>query len=319
MPLGAPLIVAILISFAVMLIFMALWLLFQYRDPIEDRLDEYGLLAQAATTEAIGDTDRRYHTAAWKRFLAGFGLGPRIALALTRAGLPLTATEYSVIVLALGFAGLIIGTLRLNVALGVVFGVFLAALPIVYLSIRRRSRLRAFTEQLPDMLTLLVGALRAGYGLNQALDLVARRLTDPMSTEIANVVRAVNLGIPLQRALEDAVVRVGSEDFNLVVVAINVQHETGGNLAETLEIIGDTVRDRLRMLTEIRVLTSQQRFTGYVLALLPLVVGLIIFLINPDYVRELFAPGWVRILPITAIVMQVLGFLVIRKIVDIEV
>jgi len=214
MPLGAPLIVAILISFAVMLIFMALWLLFQYRDPIEDRLDEYGLLAQAATTEAIGDTDRRYHTAAWKRFLAGFGLGPRIALALTRAGLPLTATEYSVIVLALGFAGLIIGTLRLNVALGVVFGVFLAALPIVYLSIRRRSRLRAFTEQLPDMLTLLVGALRAGYGLNQALDLVARRLTDPMSTEIANVVRAVNLGIPLQRALEDAVVRVGSEDFN---------------------------------------------------------------------------------------------------------
>ncbi len=319
MPFGAPLIVAILISFAVMLIFMALWLLFQYRDPIEDRLDEYGLLAQPATTEAIGDADRRYHTAAWKRFLAGFGVGPQIALALTRAGLPLTAVEFSVIVLALGFAGLIIGTLRLNAALGVVFGIFLAALPIVYLSIRRRSRLRAFTEQLPDMLTLLVGALRAGYGLNQALDLVARRLTDPMSTEIANVVRAVNLGIPLQRALEDAVVRVGSEDFNLVVVAINVQHETGGNLAETLEIIGDTVRDRLRMLTEIRVLTSQQRFTGSVLALLPLVVGLIIFLINPDYVRELFAPGWVRILPITAIVMQVLGFLVIRKIVDIEV
>jgi len=192
-------------------------------------------------------------------------------------------------------------------------------IPFAYMGIRQRQRLRSFTEQLPDMLTLVVGGLRAGYGLNQALDLIVQRLSPPMSSEIADVVRAVNLGLPLNRALEDAVVRVGSEDFNLVVVAINVQRETGGNLAETLEIISDTVRDRLRMLSEIRVLTAQQRFTGYVLAFLPLLAGLFIFLANPEYVRDLFAPGWVRILPISALLLQIIGFLVIRKIVDIEV
>jgi tight adherence protein B len=318
MGIATPLIVAILVIFAVALFFMALWLLLQERDPVEERLDEYGVLARVAATVTVSDTARRYRATGLRRLLSGFGLGPRLALSLTRAGLPLTAAEFGAIVLALAVAGLIIGTVRLNLFLGIVLGGFLTLLPFGYLNMKQRSRLRAFTEQLPDMLTLLVGALRAGYGLNQALDLVARRLSDPMATEIGNVVRAVNLGITIQRALEDAVTRVGSEDFNLVVVAMNVQHETGGNLAETLEIIGETVRDRLRMLNEIRVLTSQQRFTGYTLAFLPIAVGLIIFLINPEYMSELFAPGWI-FLPILAAVMQLAGFLVIRKIVDIEV
>jgi tight adherence protein B len=300
------------------LVFMAVWVLLQRRDPVEERLSEYGLQARQVG-QVIGDASRRYGQTGFKRLLSGFGLGQRLAIALTRSGLPLTAAEFSMIVIALASVGLIVGTWRLNLAFGAVLGAASAALPIIYMGIRRRRRLRTFTEQLPDMLTLLVGGLRAGYGLNQALDLVVQRLGDPMAEEISKVVRAVNLGIPLQRALEDAVIRVGSEDFNLVVVSSSVQHETGGNLAETLDIISDTVRDRLRMLSEIRVLTSQQRFTGNVLAFLPVVTGLAIFLINPDYVSELFAPGWARALPITALAFQVLGFLVIRKIVDIEV
>ena len=140
-----------------------------------------------------------------------------------------------------------------------------------------------------------------------------------MSTEMEKVTRAVNLGLPLQQALEDAVERIGSEDFSMVVVAINVHYETGGNLAETLEIISDTVRDRLRMLAEIRVLTAQQRFTGYVLAALPLFTALAVFLINPGYIMDLFQPGWIRLLPAGAVFLQVLGFFVIRRIVDIEV
>ena len=125
--------------------------------------------------------------------------------------------------------------------------------------------------------------------------------------------------MPLTQAMFDASSRIGSDDFHLIVIAIDVQHETGGNLAETLEIIGDTVRDRLRMLQEIRVLTAQQRFTGYVLAFLPLFTGLAVWFMNPEYIEDLFLPGWVRILPIGAVVLQVVGFLVIRKIVDIEV
>jgi tight adherence protein B len=319
--LSAPLAVAILIGLAVLLVFMALWILLQNRDPVDQRLEDYGVLQESRGRDAltVGGSGSRYEMSGFQRFLAIFGLGPKLALALTRADMPVTAAEFLLIVVVLAAGGFALGTWRFHWMLGAALALVLGALPFVYLGIRRRRRLRAFTEQLPDMLTLLVGGLRAGYGLNQALEAVVDRIGPPVSTEIGKVMQAVDLGIPLRHALIDAVERVGSDDFNLMVVAINIQYETGGNLAETLEIIGETIRDRLRMLSEIRVLTSQQRFTGYVLAVLPLAVGLLIFLINPDYVDDLFEPGWIRILPAAALSLQVLGFLVIRRIVDIEV
>lgn len=318
---GGPLTVAILIGLAVLLVFMALWILLQTHDPVDERLAEYGALQESRSRDypAIGSTEHRYEMSGVQRFLALFGLGPKLALALTRADMPVTAAEFLLIVFGLAAAGFALGIWRFHWMLGAALAVTLAALPFIYLGIRRRRRLRAFTEQMPDMLTLLVGGLRAGYGLTQALEAVVERIGPPASTEIERVMQAVDLGIPLRHALSDAVARIGSDDFNLMVVAINVQYETGGNLAETLEIIGETIRDRLRMLSEIRVLTSQQRFTGYVLAFLPLVVGLLIFLINPDYVDDLFEPGWIRILPAAAVGLQIVGFLIIRRIVDIEV
>lgn len=315
---SVPVVIAGLVALAVLMVFTATWVLFRGEDPVVERLKEYGLAGGRTSVQAVAAPTARYGSQ-FRRMTALFGLGPQLALALTQADIPVTATEFSLIVIALIVGGFLLGTLRYNPLLGLATAAVLGAVPIVYIRSKRRRRLRTFTQQLPDMLTLVIGALRAGHGLNQALELVVERLPDPMASEIDNVTRAVNLGLPLQRALEDAVARIGSEDFNLVVVAINVQYETGGNLAETLEIIADTVRDRLRMLQEIRVLTAQQRFTGYVLAFLPLFTGLAIWFLNPEYVEELFQPGWVRILPITAAVMQVLGFLVIRRIVDIEV
>jgi tight adherence protein B len=148
---------------------------------------------------------------------------------------------------------------------------------------------------------------------------LVERLSPPVSDELARVTRALNLGLPIKAALQDMAERVGSDDLDLVVIAISVQHDIGGNLAETLEIISDTVQDRLRILREIRVLTAQQRFTGFVLALLPLAAGLVIFTINPEYISRLFAPGWVRLLPVAAVFLQLLGYLIISRIVDIEV
>lgn len=320
MSLGVPLIVAGLAGLAVLLVFMALWVLLQERDPVEDRLTEYGAAGGFVTTDnAVGDVSRRYYDSKFLRFLAGFGLGPKLALLLTRAAVPMTATEFTLLIVGLALLGFIAGTLRLSPWLGLVMGVIMGVLPVVIVRIRWQRRLRAFTEQLPDMLTLLVGSLRAGYGLSQSIEVLVDRMPPPSSTEMANVMRAVNLGLPIQRALSDAVDRIGSDDFNLVVVAINVQYETGGNLAETLEIIAETVRDRLRILSEIRVMTTQQRFTGYVLGFLPMGVAVFLFFVNPDYIMRLLEPGWVRILPIGALAMQVLGFFVIRRIVDIEV
>jgi tight adherence protein B len=166
---------------------------------------------------------------------------------------------------------------------------------------------------------LLVGALRAGYGLNQALQMLVDEMPPPASVELGRVTRTVGLGLPVERALGAMADRIDSDDLTMVVTAMNVQHETGGNLAQTLEVIGETVRDRIRMFHEIRVLTAQQRFTGYVLAIFPFVVAVGIYFANPQYMRQLFLPGWPRLMPIGAVILQVLGFLIIRKIVDIEV
>lgn len=316
--LSLPIIAAILSAAAVFLIFMALWLLIQRRDPVDERLLQYGVAAELVQGPSVGQVDERYPSSVG-RFLAGFGLGPRLALSLTRADIPLKVTEFLLVAVLLAAVGFGIGTLRLGPLLGLILGAVLGYIPFIVVTFKKRSRLRRITHQIPDMLTLVVGALRAGYGLSQALDLVVERISDPLSGEIGKVMRAINLGLPLQAALLDASSRIGSDDFHLIVVAINVQVETGGNLAITLETIGETVQDRLRMLDEIRTLTAQQRFTGYVLGALPIAVALLVSLINPEYIRDLFAPGWVRILPITAGIMQLLGFALIQRIVDIEV
>jgi tight adherence protein B len=194
----------------------------------------------------------------------------------------------------------------------------LGFVPVFYLRSRQRRRQRAFTEQLPDVLTLLVGALRAGQGLSQAMEMLVEQLPPPASQEFARAMRAVRLGQPIQQALLEMADRVGTDDLDLVVTAMNVQYEMGGNLAQTLDTIGVTVRDRIRLKRQIRTLTSQQRFTGYVLALWPLALAAALYFLNPSYLKQIFVPGWI-LLPIGAVVLQIAGFLVIRRIVDIEV
>ena len=200
------------------------------------------------------------------RLLAGLGLGPSQAELLSQADLPLTAAEFTMIVIGAGALGLIFGAFRFHLAVGLALGAFAAYLPIFYARYRRKQRQKAFTEQVPQLLTLLVGALRSGYGLTQSIELVIDQIGDPASTELERVMRTVDLGFPIHQALRQMADRIGTDEADMVVTAINVQYETGGNLAQTLEIIGETVRDRLRIQREIRVLTAQQRITGYILA-----------------------------------------------------
>jgi tight adherence protein B len=314
MQVTVPILVSFLTILAVFFIFMALWLIFQKRDPIDQRLEEYGLENAPTLSQDTLAVSSSFRTSG-----RGRRLGARLAYELKRADIPMTASEYTLIILGLAILGFALGTWRYNALLGLVLAIVFGAVPIFIYKSRQRRRLRIFTNQLPDMLTLLVGGLRAGYGLSQAIEVLIERLGPPSSTEMANVMRAVNLGQPIRYALQDAADRIGSDDFNLVVVAINVQYDTGGNLAESLETIATTVRHRMQILNEIRVLTAQQRMTGYVLALLPFGLALVMFLINPDYISQLFAPGWVRLLPASALVMQVIGFFFIRRIVDIKV
>jgi tight adherence protein B len=315
-----PLFFGLLVALVVLVGFAAVWRTLRSTDAVDARLKEYGIrVGQPLDAEPDQDTARRrFALPTVNRLLAGFGFGPRLAKTLTRANVPLTAAEFAVIMLGAGMVGFFVGTVRLGPLLGLPLGLVAGYAPFVVVSYKAGRRQRAFVDQLPDVLTLLVGALRAGYGLSQALQALVDQLPPPASEEFARVTRAVGFGLSVQQALNEMAERVGTDDLDLVVTAINVQYEMGGNLAQTLDTIGETVRDRIRILREIQVLTAQQRITGYVLAVWPLVVAFAIFLINPGYAKRLLEPG-MRWLPAMAVVMQILGFLLIRRIVDIEV
>jgi len=318
---NAPLYFALLMGVLVLIGFVGLWSMTGGRDPVDDRLAEYGYREEVTPngqSRDVGSGERLRRT--MNRLINGFGLGYKLADSVMQADLPMTASEYVLVVAGIALLGFLIGTFVLG---EVLFGALLAVvglfIPGMFVRSRRAKRQRQITEQLPDVLTLMVGALRSGYGLSQAIELLVEQLPDPASKEFERVQRATGFGLSIQQALTDMANRIGTDDVALVVTAINVQSETGGNLATTLDTIGVTVRDRLKLKRDIRVMTSQQRFTGYVLAFLPVALGVIIYLLNPEYMSQLFQPGLVRILPVMAVIFQILGFMAMRKIVDIEV
>jgi tight adherence protein B len=232
----------------------------------------------------------------------------------------MTVPEYLLIRAALVGAAFAVGTLITQRTVG---GVLIAGIaflvPKYYLSWRRVKRQKAFEDQLDDVLTLLVGALRAGYSLLHALNLVVDEIPPPASEEFRRVIREVGLGLSLPQALDNLVRRVDSRDLDMMVTAINIQQEVGGNLATILETISETIRERVRIQGEIRILTTQQKVTGYILALLPVFLGVVLFLINPEYMSRLFKPGISMAILAIAVVGEVVGFLIIQRIVNIEV
>jgi tight adherence protein B len=259
--------------------------------------------------------------------------GANLSRELARADLKLKPSEYLAI-----WAGVTVGTpvvfflvgfgvssLQSPIALlgGLLLG-FLA--PRFWLSQRKSGRLNAFNKQLPDTITLIANALRAGSSFLQAIELVVRESRPPISTEFSRVIREVNLGLPFDQAMENMVRRVRSDDFELMATAISIQHQVGGNLAEILDSIAFTIRERIRIKGEIRTLTAQQRLSGYVVGGLPFGLAAFIYVAAPTFFDPMFQkpPEFLGI-PLGMIIMgfgvimMLIGFMFIRKIVDIEV
>jgi tight adherence protein B len=170
-----------------------------------------------------------------------------------------------------------------------------------------------------DAINLLANGLRSGYSLLQAMDALAREMPPPIADEFRRVVREIGLGLSNERAMNNMLRRIPSDDLDLMITAINVQHEVGGNLAEILEVISHTIRERIRIKGEIRVLTSQQMLSGYVISFLPIGLGFILYAMNPDYMGAMFQEpcGWAMIA--VGVISTTIGFIAIRKIVNIEV
>jgi len=254
------------------------------------------------------------------RLLARRGFAASLAADLARANLPLTVTEYLALSLALALAGFAIGYLvGRNLPFSVLLALVCAFLPQIFVSRRQSTRLHNFNRQLPDVLERLVGSLRSGYGLTQAVEWVAKQMPDPAGGEFDRVVREMQLGRSLAQALDSMVRRVDSDDLALIVTAIQIHYEVGGSLAEILETVTETIRERVRIQREIRVLTAQQRFSGYVLIALPIGLAILLYIMNPEYEGRLFEPGPTLCIPIGAAIMMILGYLLMRRFIEIEV
>ncbi len=250
--------------------------------------------------------------------------GDRIASNLAQADLKLRPAEYvSAMVIAsflLGFFAWAIGGQEVISALiGAVLG---SMAPRIYMRKQQTKRLVTFGNQLPDMLNLVVNGLKAGYSTIQALDSVSKELPAPLSVEFARVVKEMQLGIGMEDALNNLHRRIPSDDLDLIITAINVQREVGGNLAEILDTISYTIRERIKIKGEIKVLVSQVIYSGRFLAMLPLILMGLLWFANRDYLLTFFAPGNALcgggMLGIAG-VMVGMGYLAMNKLADIEV
>ena len=238
---------------------------------------------------------------------------------LARANLKLRVAEYYYIRIGLALGlGLVLGVLRDPLS-GIV-GAFLGyMLPRLYVGRRIGGRLSAFNKQLADTITLLSNSLRAGSSFLQSIELVSRETPAPMGEEMGRVVREVNLGLGMDEALANLVRRIRSDDLDLMVTAIGVQQQVGGNLAEILDTIAFTIRERVRIKGEINTLTAQGRMSGYLVAFLPIGIAVTLNFINPEFMQPLFTQLLGQILLGVGGVMMVIGFIAIQKIVNIKV
>jgi tight adherence protein B len=322
--LGLALLSALLIGGAVLALFAGLGRNILGSDSVKQRLDE--VAPQPSLDGGVEEAGRRARggrlggalTGLLNRSISSQGAATTSA-DLARANLPLTVSEWVLLRIASVVVLFLIPTAITRQPLfGLVGAVLGFIVPGYYLSRRQSKRQVAFQDQLPDLLTMLVGSLRSGYGMTVAMDTVAKNMPAPASEEFGRVVREIGLGLSISQALANLVRRIRSDDLDLIVTAVSIQHEVGGNLANILETISDTIRERIRLKGQLRALTSQPMMTRYVLTALPLGLGGVIFLMNREYMLGLFMPGPTLLIPIGTGVLLVMGYLVMGKLAKID-
>ena len=326
-----PILIAALAAAAVLLIAVGISFSGGASDQVASRLQKF---ASPSGTDSADEGERE------SVIVAGLGglierqdLATRLSTDLARADLKLKPAEFIlawiaspfVFVVAAYVIGFIFTGLHNIVALVVVFAIG-AYFPRFYLKYRQGKRVKLFAKQLPDTITLLANTLRAGSSFLQGVELITREARPPISEEFGRVVREMNLGVALQPALNNMVRRVKSEDLELMVTAINIQSQVGGNLATVLDSIAFTIRERVRIQGEIQTLTAMQRYSGYVITLLPVGLAGILFLISPSYIGAMLKnPPSMLGLPMGVVFFLVgllsmgIGYVFIRRIVDIKV
>ncbi len=292
---------------------------------VDQRLESY--LQQEVGAEATESEVKQARAAvltSWiTKSVEQTNYGENIARELARADLKLKTGEYIALIiiscaLMATFGYFFGGGSLLFAFLGLILGLFI---PRFFVRRQQALRLRKFNDQLPDMLNLMVNGLRTGFSALQAMEAVSRELPSPISDEFRRVVQEMQLGVPMEGALDNLQRRIASDDLDLAVTAINIQREVGGNLAEILDVISYTIRERIRIQGEVRAVTAQVSYSGKFLSLMPIVLALVLWGLNRDYMMQFFEE------PITcgismlvlAGIMLIVGYFVLNKVGSVEI
>jgi tight adherence protein B len=292
---------------------------------IEDRLDVLAGLKSVAGASgkesvlkdsALADM-RKATGGVWQNFLSRF---ENYRYLFEQADVSLNGTQFFAISVGLAaVGGAAAYFLSPSAVAAPIAAVLMGLMPLIWLLMKRKKRLKVFGAQLPDALELVARALRAGHSLGSGMSLVADEMPAPIGVEFGRAFEEQNLGIPLEDALRSLTIRVPNLDLKFFATAVILQRQTGGDLAEILDKIGYLVRERFRIWGQVQALTGEGRLSGIVLLALPPVLFLAVYHLNPSYAGKLFSDPMGQQMLFGAIVLQVLGALVIRKIVNIKV
>jgi tight adherence protein B len=255
-----------------------------------------------------------------QRFAVATGFHARLDERLEQAGMPILAGEFVALTAVCAVLGALFAALLLqNIVFVLMIAALVAFIPYIWLLRSRRKRQNAMIDQLADTLSVLASSLRAGYSFLQALDTVSKEIGEPSAGEFQRVVAEIRLGRPVEEALIAMAIRVGSDDLKWAVIAINVQRQVGGNLAEVLDIVANTVRERAYVRRQVQVLSAEGRLSVAILSALPPLILLYIAIVNPDYIQPLFntTPGLTIF--IGGGVLMALGVWVMSRMVKIDV
>jgi tight adherence protein B len=254
------------------------------------------------------------------RLLSRVDLAARIDRRLQQADMKMSVGTFLLLSLVLFFMGIVAGRfLHWPTILSIVVGIALLTVPNLIVNIKRRRRLKRFMNHFPEALEMFARSLRAGHSFTGAIQLVAQEMPDPIGPEFSKVFEEQNLGIPLRQALIGMTDRVDTLDVKFFVTAILIQRETGGNLAEIIDKIAYVIRERFRVQGQLKIFTAQARLSGFILSLLPIGVAVLIWILNPEYLKPLWFERTGRIMIAIAVTLQILGMLAIRKIIRIKI
>ncbi|MGI6488873.1 MAG: secretion system protein [Syntrophomonadaceae bacterium] len=311
--------VGLIVFLAIMCLSLGIFQALDKRSDIQDRLEMYVNEDKHRTRER----QRVTLVGIFKKISSIFAartFTERIQLELLQAGIPLKGEEFVTVWLLAGLGGPIITWfLSYNAALTVLVILICSAGPRFYVRHKKNDKLKKLNQQLSDALVIMANGMRAGFGFQQAMDTVTKELPPPIANEFAWTLREIQLGSSTEEALQNMSERVKSDDLDMIVTAVLIQRQVGGNLAQILDNISRTIRDRTRIKGEIKTLTAQGRLSGLIIGLLPVALLFILLIINPDYMNSLLQEDYGFILLGAAALSELLGLMIINKIVDIDV